>query len=47
MFENITKVLWIIAIILVLLSGFKIKFGKFNYEFIGIFEQILNHLNKS
>ena len=36
------KVLWIIALILILLSGFKIKINNYSFEWVGILEQILN-----
>ena len=44
--ETINKLLWVVAIILILLSGFKIKCNSFNFEWVGILEIILNWLER-
>lgn len=36
------KVLWVIVIILILLSGFRIRINDFSFEWVGLLEQILN-----
>lgn len=43
---KMSKTLLLIAIILILLSGFKISINNYSFEWIGILEQILNSMNK-
>ena len=40
--QDFIKSLWIIALILTLMSGFKVRIKSFEFEWIGIIEQSYN-----